>query len=833
MRTPGHRPLAYLGVFLLCAATLALEVVLTRVLSLTMWHHFTYVVIGVALLGFGAAGSWVTMRNVGRPRRAHADGLIGTYTLAAAVSTPLCYLMMTRVFFDPQRIAAEPLHLVSLLLIYGIIFVPFFCAGLAICSAISAYRHNVGAVYFADLLGAGCGALVVPLCIEPLTGPGVIFALGLVLAGAAACFYGSQMIGAASLWGGLRAAICVALVALGALYGLPHARTAMFDPPLAPSKDMAVLQQHKLLEVSRWSPLARIDVSKEMTVPPMMGGVFRAGTPAHPIHAIYQDGAAPTMFLKWDPAPGKMDFLRRSTTGAGFPVLSKRGVAAPNVMAVGVGGGADLRIALAHGSKQVTGVEINAVTLDLLRNQYAEFTGQLARDPKVVLEHAEGRHFARQAAAQGKRFDLIQLSGVDTYTALSSGAYALSESYLYTQEAVADFLGALTPGGLVSYSRFVFPDKPRETLRLAATAVAALEDEGHAAAYRHVFILYGDQLPFHWATLLIGKQPFADDELAALRAFCAENGFTILFDPAASKHTAFDDCLRRTPSTRAEFFDLYPYDVAPSRDERPFFFNFFKWSQMWRAGEYGGHPYRDTYPVGLLLLLVAMAQTVLLGALFILRPLGSFARGLGDGTTLGALVYFSALGLGFIALEIALMQKLVLFLGHPTYALTLVLPTMLIAAGLGALTVTPRSDAKRRLSALSFIAPLLIVLTWWLVTFGIEGALSSGFVVRCAIAVGTLAPVAFVLGMAFPSAIRLIDQQRPELVPWAWAVNGFTSVLGSTGAVVLAMQTGFSTVMLAVAVIYAIGFFVLRVSFARAGEHPAADIVQLDEPENA
>jgi hypothetical protein len=817
-----------LGVFLLCAATLALEVALTRILALTMWHHFTYVVIGVALLGFGAAGSWVTMRGSARLRRG-MDGSIASYVFAAAVATPMCYLMMTRVYFDPQRIVSEPLHLVSLLLIYGIIAVPFFCAGLGICAAISSYRADVGAVYFADLLGAGCGALVVPFCIEPLGGPGLILALGLVLAVAAACFWLSHAAATASPWPVLRAVVAVALAAAGAVWGLPVARSDVFDPPLAPSKDMALFQRAKDLEVTRWTPLARIDVTKQHEFVPMMGGVFRAGTPPHPIHGIFQDGAAPTTFVKWDPEPGKMDFLRHSTTGAGYPALRARGVEAPAVLAIGVGGGVDLQIALAHGAKSVTGAEINDVTLDLLRGRYAEFTGFLARDPRVELVHAEGRHFARDAQARGRRYDLIQLSGVDTYTALSSGAYALSESYLYTREAVADFLATLTEDGLVSYSRFVFPDKPRETLRLAATAVAALEQSGHSEAFRHLCILYGDQHPFHWGTLLIGRRPFSATELAAVRAFCTENGFTMLFDPAVPGQTAFDDCLRRPPEARADFFALYPYDVRPARDERPFFFNFFKWSGLWRAGEYGGHPYSDTYPIGLLLLLVALVQTVLLGALFILRPLGGFDRGLADRTTFGALAYFSALGVGFIALEIALMQKLVLFLGHPTHALTLVLPTMLIAAGLGALSVRSSTEPRRRLRLLAFLAPVLIVATWWLVTHGLDRFLAAAFWARVGLAVAALSPVAFVLGMAFPSGIRLVDRRRPELVPWAWAVNGFTSVLGSTGAVVLAMVSSFSTVMLTVAVVYAVGFGILLASFRRDADPVATDFFELED----
>ena len=711
MRFPGHRPLAYLGVFLLCAATLALAMLMPHVLSVRMGHSLMYMVVPAALLGLGAGGSSIALRSPGRLRRENADGKIGSYAFAAGLATSVCALMMTRVTFDPKQMAGEPLHLISLALICCILSVPFFCAGLAISSAISSYRQHIGAVCFAGLLGAGGIALVMPWCLAAYREDQLIAGFSLLLASAAACFWLSQTIGGASMRGGAQALFALVLVGLGLLSGVANPRIIV--GPMSPE-----------------SP----------------------------------------------------------TADAGLAVLRARGIAEPGVMTVSVR------------------------------------RGDATRIPPT---HSDGRRDAREAGARAQRFDLIQLNGVDTPGTLRPEGSAPSASHLYTEEAVADFLAATTDGGLVSYSRLVF--LTRETLRLAAPAVAALEEKGHADAYRHVVVLQDDRLPLRWATLVISNQPLSEGDLAATRTFCQEAGFTVLFDPTTSNQNVFDDCLRRAAASRTDFFAAYPYDVRPVTDASPFFFDHFEWSRLWTAATLGSLLAREILPVDLLALLIAMAQTVLFGALFILRPLASFERGLVDRTTVGPLVYFSALGAGFVALQIALTHKLALFAGHSAYGLTLVVPATLIAAGFGALTVRPHTKPLRRLSWLFVVTPLLIVGTWWFVTFGTDNFLAQSVNVRTAIAIATVTPVAFALGMALPCGIRLVDQHRPELVPWTFAVSALASVFGATATIVLAMQTSFPTVLLTVAGLCTLGFFFLRATYQPDPDHAAADIVQLDD----
>ncbi|MFQ5506215.1 MAG: hypothetical protein ACE5F1_15705, partial [Planctomycetota bacterium] len=528
-------------------------------------------------------------------------------------------------------------------------------------------------------------------------------------------------------------------------------------------------------------------------------------------------GSAPTMLFRWNGDPKDLAFLARANAAAGHVALAARGARGVEEMAIGVGGGVDLLIALQFDPKHVTGVEINASTLRFLEETYGDYTGGLAKRAEVELVHAEGRHFAR---ASGRSFDLIQLSGVDTYTALSTGAYTLSESYLYTREAVEDFLHALRPEGILSYSRIAFPDRPRETLRLAATALEALERLGVHEARRHLFV----SIAQGWASLLVSRSPFEADVLAALRDFSKQNGYEIHFDPDRQQKNAFHDLLDRDPPEREAFYASYPFKVRPAVDDKPFFFNYWNWAGLLRTSEYGGHAYRQSYPIGHLCLLLSLVQTVVLGAFFILRPLRRLGR-VGTGTdTLSALLYFAALGLGFIAVEIVLLQRFVLFLGHPTISLTTVLPAMLISAGLGSLSVRPDTDPRDRIRRLLLWIPVAILAGWLVTSLVLDLLLGLGLVLRILLAVLVLAPIGFVLGQAFPCGVRLLGDERPELVPWVWAINAFMTVLGSTAAVLVAMEAGFTLVIIATVPVYLLGMLALLGAF-RAGAAPGASDV--------
>lgn len=825
MTAPGSRPLAYLGVLLLGGGVAALTATLARVLTVAMGHHLAYLVVGTALLGFAAGGSFVTLGALRRPRRERPDAVIATHALAAAIAAPLAHLMLTRVMFEPVRVIDEPINLVGLLLIEAITATPFVFAGAATCGAIAFYRARVGAAYGVTLVGAGLGALAVPFALEPLTGPGLLVAAACTLAIASACFGFSDCRARGSIAAALRATVVLALACVVGWKLLPAARAGRLDLRPVPGKDISAAILADAVEFTRWSPFARIDVSKERPSMPMPGVAFGGKALAPPWRAVFRDGAAATLLLA-APVPNELDFLRHSTTGAAYGVLEARGCREFETLALDVGGGIDLQVALAHGATRVTGIESDPVLLDLLRTRYADDTGRLAERPDVQLLGADGRRFVRMST---RRFDLIQLNGTDPPTALDAGAPTAGSRY--TVEAFGELFDKLrderSSQGLVCASRYLRPDQPQQALRLAATAVEALEARGVRDAHRNVFALHGGSTPTPWASFLFGPQPFAADELRGLRAFCAANGFTIVFDPERTGSSPFDACLRSGATARARFFAEYPSDVTPRRDDRPFFHDLLRWSTLLRSGPAGAQTLLSRVPVDCLVLLLAMLQAVMLGAAFLTRPLRDLDRGASDGTTLGTLLCFGALGVTLAALELALGQHVSRLLEPPTVG-ALAMPVMLASAGLGALTVTPRTRPRRRLSLVALAAPLLIITAWWGVTHELDAWLERSLAFRIGVAAALLTPGPFLLGMAFAAAVHLLDVRRPELVPWAFAVHAFALVSGAAAALLLAMHAGYAVLLFTIAGVCALGLGAILWTLRFRGDAARRDVVSLE-----
>jgi hypothetical protein len=438
-------------------------------------------------------------------------------------------------------------------------------------------------------------------------------------------------------------------------------------------------------------------------------------------------------------------------------------------------------------------VEVNPHIAELLTGRYHGFTGRVFSDPRVELVVAEGRHFL---STTSERFDAIQLSGVDTFAALSSGAYALAEAYLYTVEAVGDFLDHLAPGGLLSYSRYEF-EPPRETIRNVSNMIEALRRRGVPDPAGRLMVVAGKE----WANCMVKPDGFTAEEKEAVRRSTAALGFRVSYDPDRPGHDAYDRLVRAGPEERAAFLRDYAYDVSPVLDDRPFFFQYFKPRTLLRPPP--GVDLRRDWPVvvptGLLTLAVTLVLLTLLSALLILAPLRGRV-GAGAGARRGAVFgYFAALGLGFLFVEITLMQAFTVFLGNPTYALSVVLFTLLSSSAVGS-ALTQGRDARLTLLALP---PVLVA-----AAFGLRAALPAllglPLAGRIACTMALLAPLGLLLGTAFPQGIRRLAGAAPALVPWAFAVNACFTVLGSASAVLLALLAGFRVPMIAAALLYAL-----------------------------
>jgi spermidine synthase len=913
------------GIFCLGLSVILFEIALTRVFAIMMWHHFTYMVISIGLLGFGASGSLLTATRLGQKEGSAERALVWT-SLAYGVSVVLAFCFATFVRIDSLAVWEKKENFLALFFVYLVIFVPFLFGGLGIGLALTRFVKHVNRLYFADLVGSALGAGVSVLLLQQFGSSATVVVAGALGLVAAFCFgfvVPRRYLVLTVPGLGLGAWLVLSFTGLGQAVGIGRID---WKVPFAPGKEAAVAEallqnlanagllggQKPELEKLH-SATAEVQVGPSVPgAAPMIGG-DQGRIDAVPIEsrAVGQDGTAPTMLYKDAADLARFPFLDDTQAASAYLVHRAAGRSDPDVMVIGVGGGVDVMVALANGAKSVTAVELNTAMIEMVTARYDDYLGGLFRPgahplaDRIRLVNSEGRAWLR---SHEDRYDVIQMSGVDSYTALSTGAYTLSESYLYTLEAVQDFYRHLEPDGIVNYSRFIekAPMTSRETLRLANIGVSALRGLAVPDPARHVCVFQGSA----WASTMIKQSPFTDAEIAALRAFALRQGFVgLIFDPrrdpavpfaAEASHFAglrpqfeaavgklpeftepaardaavegllaaaarlsaggeasadlLPEALRASPAapalvealqqrkdaivaqgdyvrrtgndfvrllhgdeaTRTAFLEAYPFDVSPSTDDRPFFFNYYRWDSLLREPEHrtgGLFTYQTDYPVGHLVLFGSLLQIVLLAAVLIFLPLRKLARdGLRTPGALRYFAYFGALGLGFMLVEIALMQKLVIFLGHPAYALSVVLTSLLASAGVGSL-LSGRIQVvgRRHLWFILLGIAAVIALDVLAINHLLPQLLGAPLWGRMAIVVVLLVPTGLVLGMPFPTGMRLVEAQCPHLVPWGWAINAFFSVFGSIFCIVLSMAIGFSNVFYVAIGVYVLGLAGMKV----------------------
>ena len=473
----------------------------------------------------------------------------------------------------------------------------------------------------------------------------------------------------------------------------------------------------------------------------------------------------------------------------------------PNdVLVIGAGGGVDVLTALHNGARHVTGVEINSIILDSVRNRYADFAGHLYEDPRVEIHNDEGRHFLK---ADGRKHDVIQLSGVDTFAASQAGAFALHENYLYTVEALHDYLDALSPGGMLTFTRWLYIP-PRQTIRLVAMVNQAFRERGAKDPAKHLVIFCMQR----FSVVLVKNDEFTEDEVGRIQAEVGRRGFQLLYAPFTRVNP-----LERLWGPNNPFYRIwdegpdafvagYPFDIRPSVDDRPFFFEYQRWT-------------RPVGPITENTVFVSFqkenAQLVLLGTLlFSVVSAGSMLlfgrrRAKQQGLRLGApaYAYFAALGLAYIAVENVLVQRMILCLGRPAYALTVILCALLVASGIGsAIGARVAWLRERPRLVLGLVVALLLAYSVALRPL-LDGVLGFALPMRIVVVVALISPLGVLMGMPFPWAIGELVRKDDRLVPFAWVVNGAASVLGGSITVILAMAAGFTVVFWAAAALYA------------------------------
>lgn len=766
-----------LGLALASGSTLALEVVATRLLSVLTWYSLGFFVIAMGLSGLTAGAVHVYLRRERfAPERLPEE--LSRAALRFALTAPLSYVLL---LILPLR--AEPVATTAaLFVVFSLVLaLPFHPVGVVIAAAVTRSELPVGGVYAADLAGAALGAALAPLLFFLGDAGTAVFVLATVAALGARAFAVS---GGEARW-----ARRATFAALGlAACAIVNASTRYGLRPLW-VKERAEL--YDTIEAELWNSHARVEVFRPGHKPALFWGLgSRCQAPLVTQRILVIDGHAATPLYHAEGGLESLRFLECDVTNVAN--LLRPGGA---VAVIGVGGSRDIQAALLSNHAPVVGIELNQRLLEILRGPLGKPTLVADRED-VRLVHDDARSYL---ARTRETFRIVQASLIDTWAATGAGAHALGENGLYTLEAWRAFLSRLEPGGVFTVSRW----STVESARMIALAVAALQDRGVAEPRRHLALVASGLV----TTLLVGRDPFTADDARRLDAIADEKGFAVSLSPEGPVSAERLELLLRA-KTREELdaIALLPdLDFRPPTDDRPFFFNVMRPAAFFRPlpavteGTIAGNLLATRT-----LWLTVFASAVLSVA-FIVWPLWTRARpaGRGGGALYAAFAYFTLVGVGFMCVEIALLQRLSLVLGHPLYGLVVVLAGLIAAAGVGSLLSDrlPLTRAPFRYLYPVLIADLVIAFAFFWPDVA-PSVIAQETPARLAIAAGVSAALGIPLGFAFPAGMRLVGSEHRDETPWLWGLNGVGSVLASSLSILVALASGLTALLLVAAACY-------------------------------
>ena len=809
------------AVLLFCtsASVLAYEILLMRLLSISLWYHFAYMVISLALLGFGASGSFLFLlsRRVYRNMDAWLVILAG----AASLSFPLAFSLSQQIGLDPLQLVWQNKEWVRMFATYLVMALPFLLSGGIVGIILSAAGRDVPRLYAADLLGAGfgCMAIVPALYLGP---PWALLPLlsGLVLAGAGWCCMRTT-------WG--RKGILVLPVSgtlILACYVLLPPVPQIHHTKAFP---MTMAFPDARVEAEREGPLGLIHVVGSSLIREVPGlslnygldGKGQQGTLPQQ-KAIFSDGDGVSTITRFKGDLNELEHLDFTTMALPYHVRRPK-----KVLVIGAGGGTDVLLSLRHSALKIVALEANPQVAELMTGPFADFSGHLYSKPEVKLLIREARQFLHETE---ERFDLIQLSLLDSFGGSAGGLYAATETYLYTREAFALYLSRLSDPGILAVTRWLkLP--PRDSLRVFSTALSALREAGISEKpEEHIVFIRS----WKTSTILISRTPFTSKEIERVTTFCDQRSFDVSYyagmkEDMANRYDVLKEAYYFKGATslagpEAEtFFEDYIFDVSPATDDRPYFSHFFRWDKALTFLQQLRREFLPFVEIGYILVIATLVQAVIAGGALILLPLlgrrraGEWARGgLSAQEVLGTLFYFGSIGFAFMFLEMALLPKYILLLSHPIYSTAVVLAAVLVFAGCGSLTV-------RHVKSKSLWVAVTCVCAWVLVQALLEErlfawALGWPFGGRLALTTVMVGTLSFFLGWPFPIGLREISGRFPSLVPWAWGINGCASVIGAVLGKMISMSVGLRMTMLVAALLYLFSALVFRFTLGEIRE---------------
>jgi len=775
------------GISAVSFSTLLLELAATRLFSVILFYHFAFLAISVALLGLGAGGVFAHLFRERLARR-------GTRALAAylcALNAVIIVAVLEAVLHLPISLDVSRSNFLKLTVLYLVTALPFFLTGLLFSVVYARESGRIGQLYGADLGGGALACLAVVPVLNLAGGPNAILLAALGMAAASAIWADGRRARAAGVAITLLLAALVGANHSGELIDIVYAKGLRRDQPW--------------MEFARWNAISRVEVN-------------RIGDAKY----VVIDADATTAIMNADPHRLSPEWRRdlMSAAPAVANVLRPQG----SYAIIGPGGGVDVLRAVASGSRNVTGIEINPlIATTVMRERYADYAYHLYEIPEVHLHVADGRSWIRNSK---DKYDVIQMTLVDTWASTAAGAFALSENNLYTVEAFQEYFDHLKPDGILAITRWEFKE-PREALRVVSQGIVAMSERSAEDPSQHFVVVSDGELDVDGrpVTVLAKKTPFTAVELEALAAHLRANphlralylgrwqqsegqGCTGIKEAAQ----AFQ-CLVASASDGKLFnfmVEEYPYNISPVTDDAPFFFFTMKTGNALRhvlAGSGRGIDWKNNLGIVVLGMLLVISFAAVLA--FLVVPLAWHARvetrhaaSPPNRPRVLPLLYFVAVGLGYILVEIAFIQRFVLFLGHPTYALTVVVFLLLLSSGAGSLMARRwLSDPRQVRWVLAAITAGLAALVVLLPR--VLGAwIGIPFPAKLAVSALLLVPVGFAMGMPFPTGLRQLAERGQGGVEWAWAMNAGASVLGSALAMAIAIHLGIAATLASGAAAY-------------------------------
>ena len=860
--------MSFLGIFFISSAALTFQIGLTRIFSISEWYHFAFMIISLALLGFGASGSFLSLFPSLLKKDAKAQ-----FTLISSlfsITSLLSYIIANKIPFDPFCMGIEPLQIAYLALIYIILSVPFFLAGLLVGLALARFAEKAHIVYSYNLLGSGVGCFLV-LSIPILGGAGKIPVLvaytGLIATFLFATLNGRPQGSPLHKKGNSYTiklfsvvVFCVTAVLITAIAVLCGSSLEITPSPYK-SLSVALRTGKTSVIATRENAISKVDIIRSPVVKyapglsytfdgvlPRQFGItidgenltgitiidsydelaFTEYLPGAVAYKLHCDLSPPPIPLTPPLNPPLSPFTKggRGIRAGGIKERGKR------VLVIEPHGGLDVLSALYHGAASVTVVESNPLIVDMIK-KFCPLVKEPYWNERVQVVRESPRAYVRRGT---KKFDIVTVSLNDTFGAVTSGAFSLREEHLYTVEAIKDYLEILSPDGVLLLTRWL-QTPPSESIRLGATIVTALEEMGFANPAEQLVFIRG----WMTGTFLVKRKCYESFELDAIRKFCKDRKFDVVWLPDIDEkevniYNHFPEpyhyrAIRKIieENGRKKFYKDYEYDIRAIVDSRPFFFHFFKWKQMpsvfanlgRRWLPYGG----SGYLVVILLLVIAILASLLL----IVAPLISRSSGLSkcSGRACSAeeeqsklcnymnskswmfFTYFFSLGIGFLFLEISFIHYFILFIGKPTYAFAIVLATILVFSSVGSF-LSGRIIPSRLESILLMITVLGLVYGLFLQKF-FYCFLGQTSIYRYLLSIVALFPISILMGFPFPAGLKFVNKVDAQLLPWVWGINGCASVIASILAILVSISKGYNACIMIAAFFYFLALITARI----------------------